>query len=161
MKKIALLAACAALMATPAFADLAGELSTAQTHAGMASTQTDIAMVHKHLQHAVNCLVGPSGAGFDEAAGNPCGKAGPGAIPDSTDAAVKAKLTTIAASIPHPRLDRAIADIHLGKLWDSFAPRNATKPEALGPPDPEALSQRSWNAAPHQRGRAAKATQRR
>jgi hypothetical protein len=98
MKKIALLAACAAFAATPAFADLAGELSTAQTHAGMASTQADITMVHKHLQHAVNCLVGPGGAGFDEAAGNPCGKAGPGAIPDTTDAAKKAKLTTIAAS---------------------------------------------------------------
>jgi hypothetical protein len=98
MKKIALLAACAALIATPAFADLAGELSTAQTHAGMASTQTDIAMAQKHLQHAVNCLVGPSGAGFDAAAGNPCGKAGAGAIPDSTDAAQKAKLTSIAAS---------------------------------------------------------------
>jgi hypothetical protein len=98
MKKIALLAASAALMATPAFADLAGELSTAQTHAGMASTQTDIARVHKHLQHAVNCLVGPDGAGFDAAAGNPCGKAGPGAIPDTTDAAKKAKLTSIAAS---------------------------------------------------------------
>jgi hypothetical protein len=98
MKKIALLAACAALIATPAFADLAGELSTAQAHAGMASTQADITMAHKHLQHAVNCLVGPGGAGFDEAAGNPCSKAGPGAIPDTTDAAKRAKLTTIAAS---------------------------------------------------------------
>ena len=98
MKKIVLIAAFAAFAATPAFADLAGELSTAQTHAGMASTQTDIAMAHKHLQHAVNCLVGPNGKGFDAAAGNPCGKAGAGAIPDSTDAAQKAKLTTIAAS---------------------------------------------------------------
>jgi hypothetical protein len=98
MKKIMFLAAAAALMATPAFADLAGELSTAQTHAGMASTQTDIAMAQKHLQHAVNCLVGPGGAGFDAAAGNPCGKAGNGAITDTTDAAQKAKLTTIAAS---------------------------------------------------------------
>jgi len=98
MKKIALLAACAALIATPAFADLAGELSTAQTHAGMASTQADIAMAQKHLQHAVNCLVGPSGTGFDAAAGNPCGKAGNGAIADTTDAAQKAKLTNIAAS---------------------------------------------------------------
>ena len=97
MKKILFLAGAAALLATPAFADLAGELSTAQTHAGMAATQSDIAMVHKHLQHAVNCLVGPGGAGFDEAAGNPCGKAGPGAIPDSTSAAQKAKLTKIAA----------------------------------------------------------------
>jgi len=98
MKKILFLAGAAALLATPAFADLAGELSTAQTHAGMASTQTDIAMAQKHLQHAVNCLVGPNGTGFDAAAGNPCGKAGNGAIPDSTDAAQKAKLTTIAAN---------------------------------------------------------------
>ena len=98
MKKILLLASAAALLATPAFADLAAELSTAQTHAGMSSTQTDIAMAQKHLQHAVNCLVGPNGTGFDAAAGNPCGKAGNGAIPDSTDAAQKAKLTSIAAT---------------------------------------------------------------
>ncbi len=98
MKKLIMLAGAAALLATPAFADLAGELSTAQTHAGMASSQADIAMAQKHLQHAVNCLVGPMGAGFDAAAGNPCGKAGAGAIVDSTDAAQKAKLTTIAAS---------------------------------------------------------------
>jgi hypothetical protein len=98
MKKILFLAGAAALLATPAFADLAGELSTAQTHAGMASSQTDIAMAHKHLQHAINCLVGPNGKGFDAAAGNPCGKAGNGAIPDSTDAAQKAKLTSIAMS---------------------------------------------------------------
>ncbi len=96
MKKILFLAAAAALAATPAFADLAGELSTAQTHAGMAATQTDIAMAKKHLQHAINCLVGPNGTGFDAAAGNPCGKAGNGAIPDSTSAAQKAKLTSIA-----------------------------------------------------------------
>lgn len=98
MKKIMFLAAAAVLAATPAFADLTAELSTAQTHAGMAATQTDIAMAQKHLQHAVNCLVGPSGAGFDAAAGNPCGKAGNGAIPDSTNAAQKAKLTSIAAT---------------------------------------------------------------
>jgi hypothetical protein len=98
MKKIMLLAGAAALLATPAFADLAGELSTAQTHAGMAATQADIMMVHKHLQHAVNCLVGPSDSMFDAAAGNPCGKAGMGAIPDSTDAAQKTKLTAIASA---------------------------------------------------------------
>ena len=98
MKKLIMLAGAAALFATPALADLAGELSTAQTHAGMAATQADIAMAQKHLQHAVNCLVGPGGTGFDAAAGNPCGKAGAGAIVDSTDAAQKAKLTKIAAS---------------------------------------------------------------
>ena len=96
MKKIALLAACAALTATPVLADTAAELNIAQNHAGMAAKATDIKMVQMHLHHAVNCLVGPSGAGFDAAAGNPCGKAGAGAIPDSTDAAQKAKLQSIA-----------------------------------------------------------------
>ncbi|HVW75019.1 MAG TPA: hypothetical protein VHC39_15390 [Rhizomicrobium sp.] len=98
MKKIALLAACAALTATPVLADTAAELSIAQTHAGMAAKATDIAKVQMHLHHAVNCLVGPSGQGFDAAAGNPCGKAGNGAIPDSTDAAQKAKLQSIATA---------------------------------------------------------------
>jgi hypothetical protein len=71
-----------------------------------------------------------------------------------------ARLTTIAASIPHPRLDRKIADTYLGQMWDSFAPRYAEKPEALGPPDPEALAQRSWNVDRQPRARAAKAARR-
>jgi hypothetical protein len=50
MKKLIMLAGAAALFTTPAFADLAGELATAQTHAGMAATQADIAMGHTHLQ---------------------------------------------------------------------------------------------------------------
>jgi hypothetical protein len=40
--------------------------------------------------------VGPAGKGFDASAGNPCAKAGNGAIPDSMDAAQKAKLQAIA-----------------------------------------------------------------
>ena len=98
MKKIALLAACAAFVATPVLADTAAELSIAQTHAGLATKAADLKMTQMHLHHAVNCLVGPAGKGFDAAAGNPCGKAGAGAIPDSTDAAQKAKLQTIADS---------------------------------------------------------------
>ena len=71
------------------------------------------------------------------------------------------RLTTIAASIPHPKLDRKIADTYLGQMWDSFAPRYAEKPAALGPPDPEALAERSWNVDRQQRARAAKAARRR
>ncbi len=97
MKKLILLAGIAALAVTPAFADMASDLATAQTHAGMASTQTDIMMAHKHLQHAVNCLEGPMGADYDAAAGNPCGKASTGAINETMDAAQKAKLTKIAS----------------------------------------------------------------
>lgn len=96
MKKTALVAACAALIVTPVLADTASELSIAKTHAGLAVKGTDLKTVQMHLHHAVNCLVGPSGAGFDAAAGNPCGKAGNGAIADTTDAAMKAKLQTIA-----------------------------------------------------------------
>ena len=96
MKKIALLAACAALIATPVLADTAAELNIAQNHAGMAAKAADLKTTQMHLHHAVNCLVGPSGAGFDAAAGNPCGKAGNGAIADSMDPAQKAKLQSIA-----------------------------------------------------------------
>jgi hypothetical protein len=69
-------------------------------------------------------------------------------------------LTVLAASIPHPKLDRRIADIHLGRLWDAMAPRNSTKPEALAPPDWETVSRRRWNDEPHRRRRAERAAQR-
>jgi hypothetical protein len=99
MKKLLLLTGAAAFVATPALADLSAELSVGQTHAGMAATQADIAMVHVHLQHALNCLVGPTGAGFDAGHGNPCAKAfGGGAIADAASPAQKAKLEAAAAS---------------------------------------------------------------
>jgi hypothetical protein len=44
-----------------------------------------------HLHHTVNCLVGPKGQGFDAKEANPCQKLGNGAIPDTTDSALKAK----------------------------------------------------------------------
>jgi hypothetical protein len=99
MKKIALIAGIAALIAapaliSPALADVAGEIATAQTHAGLAAKAADVKGVHMHMHHALNCLVGPSGDGFDATNANPCAKAGNGAIPDSTDAAQKTKLMT-------------------------------------------------------------------
>lgn len=70
-------------------------------------------------------------------------------------------LTTIAASIPHPHLDRRIADIQLGRLWDSFSPRHATKPEALAPPDWETVRRERWNDERHRKARAERAARRR
>jgi hypothetical protein len=96
MKKIVFLAAAAGLIATPALADPAAQINIAKSHAGMAAKAAELKAVQMHHHHAVNCLVGPAGAGFDAAAGNPCGKAGTGAIPESTDAAQKAKLQAIA-----------------------------------------------------------------
>jgi hypothetical protein len=87
----------ALLFSTAAFADLAGELNTAQTHAGLAAKGADINAVHMHLHHALNCLVGPGGAGFDAGQANPCASAGKGILVDSTDAAQKTKLQAAVA----------------------------------------------------------------
>lgn len=104
MTKITLLAGAAALavmpvLAAPALADAAAEITIAQTHAGAAAKQTTIDAVHMHLHHVLNCLVGPKGEGFDAAAGNPCAKAGDGAIPGTTDAAAKTKLEAVVTRV--------------------------------------------------------------
>jgi len=83
----------AALPASAQVADPAQELATAAVHAGLAAKATTIEQVHMHLHHTVNCLVGPTGQGFDTQEANPCQKLGNGAIPDTTDSATKAKLT--------------------------------------------------------------------
>jgi len=67
----------------PAVADESQEVATAAAHAGMAAGSPDIKTVHMHLHHVVNCLVGPTGDGFDKAAGNPCDGKGNGALMDN------------------------------------------------------------------------------
>ena len=88
----------AALPAAALAADPAQEAATGAVHAGLAAQATTIEQVHMHLHHTVNCLVGPKGQGFDAKEANPCQKLGDGAIPDTTDSATKAKLTTALAS---------------------------------------------------------------
>jgi hypothetical protein len=83
-------------LAPVAMADGPQAINTAATHAGLASQAGGIDMVHTHLHHVLNCLVGPGGDGFDAAPGNPCANAGGGAIPQTADAATKAKLQTAA-----------------------------------------------------------------
>lgn len=88
-----LLAGSAFLMPLPVLgADAAGEITTASMHAGLAAQGTDIATVHTHLHHTVNCLVGPGGAGFDAKELNPCANSGNGAIPDSSSAQTRQAL---------------------------------------------------------------------
>ncbi len=72
--------------------DAHGEIVTAETHATLAAGASDIATVHMHLHHTLNCLAGPAGAGFDAKQMNPCANSGAGAIPDAGDAAKKASL---------------------------------------------------------------------
>lgn len=110
-KGLGLAALCTGLMAMPmaAHADAASEITTAATHAGFASKSGTIQMVHTHMHHAINCLVGPGGNGFDTAALNPCKNNGNGAIPDTADAAKKSKLEAIAASLRAGVADSTLA----------------------------------------------------
>lgn len=100
MKNLAFaLLAASALCAAPALADVAGQLTVAQTHAGLAAKAAAVDGVHMHLHHALNCLVGPGGMGFDAGQANPCAKAGSGALPEATDAGQKAKIQAAATKI--------------------------------------------------------------
>jgi hypothetical protein len=66
-------------------ADAARQIATAAQHAGYAADATAIGTAHAHLQHTINCLVGPQGDGFDAKQLNPCKEYGNGAIPDTDD----------------------------------------------------------------------------
>jgi len=93
-----------------ALADGPQAISTAAQHAGLAAGGADLAGVRRHLHHALNCLVGADGQGFDAASGNPCQAAG-GAIPQTADAAAKDKLqkaaTQLRTAIGNENLDAA------------------------------------------------------
>lgn len=73
-------------------ADAGAEITNAAMHAGLAAQASDVAGVHTHLHHTVNCLVGPAGPGYDGKELNPCANNGSGAIPDSTNASTKQAL---------------------------------------------------------------------
>jgi hypothetical protein len=81
-----------------ALADGPQAVVTAAQHAGLAAGSGDLGMVQRHLHHALNCLVGADGEGFDEAAGNPCGGSG-AAIPQTANAEMRGKLEKVAAEI--------------------------------------------------------------
>ncbi|MFQ5347097.1 MAG: hypothetical protein ACE5ED_04530 [Rhodothalassiaceae bacterium] len=65
--------------------DAATEAATAAQHAMLAAQADSLEGVHAHLQHAINCLVGPDGEEFDAEQINPCDGMGDGAIADSAD----------------------------------------------------------------------------
>lgn len=89
---IAIVTASTLVGTVAAYADASGEIAIAAQHAGFAAAAPNLVQTHMHLHHAVNCLVGPGGSGFDSTNMNPCAKSGNGAIPNSTSTAIKAKL---------------------------------------------------------------------
>jgi hypothetical protein len=85
----------AGALAADTGAAVSKQVATASAHAGMALGAADLKMAQTHLHHVVNCLAGPSGAGFAAQAGNPCKGMGQGAIVDAKgDAATEARLHT-------------------------------------------------------------------
>ena len=110
LSTVIVLCGSVALPFTSTFADGSESSAMAGRHLGMALEATDVATVHQHLHHVLNCLVGPGGEGYDAAAGNPCAKSG-AAIPQTTDAKTKARLEKAAADarrgIAEPDLDKA------------------------------------------------------
>ena len=115
------LAAGLSLIAVQAHADVKSQIVNAETHAGLAAKATAIDGVHMHLHHALNCLVGPSGTGFDAKQMNPCAHSGNGAIPDSTDEAKKKSLQAAA--------DKAASGIAATDL--ATAQKDASETEAM------------------------------
>ena len=100
MLSIAALAGASVLIAGTAFAaSLSAEIANARTHANNAANAGAIDAVHMHMHHAINCLAGPKGEGYDASQMNPCANAGDGAITDQTDAAKKAKLESAKAAL--------------------------------------------------------------
>jgi hypothetical protein len=114
-----LLFALALLLPGQALADSHSQIVLAEQHAGLAAESTDIALVRAHLHHALNCLVGPGGPGFDVHEMNPCANAGRGAIPDGgllKKLPLQAAAAEARAGIAEP--DLAKAQLHAAKTAD-------------------------------------------
>jgi len=98
MIKTLAVATFATLLASPAFAaDVRGEIVNAIEHAQYSAEAVSMGEVRAHLHHALNCIVGPGGNGFDSREMNPCAGSGNGIIPDTSDPARRARLETAAA----------------------------------------------------------------
>ncbi|MEO8999310.1 MAG: hypothetical protein ABI227_08435 [Rhodanobacter sp.] len=89
------------------------QVSTASAHAGMALGAADLKMAHAHLQHVINCLVGPSGKGFDSQQANPCKGQGQGAIVDARgDTANESKLHAALTQAEHGLKTTTLDGVH-------------------------------------------------
>jgi len=76
---VCLLASASAAMAAD---NAATEIKTAAEHSEYAAKSGKVKMVHTHLHHVLNCLVGEHGQDFYPPAGNPCKGEGDGALND-------------------------------------------------------------------------------
>jgi hypothetical protein len=89
------------------------EVAAAAAHAGYAAGSEDLAGVRAHLQHTINCIVGPDGEGFDKKQMNPCAALGNGALADTSEqgqtSALKAALGSAKEALAEEDLAKAKA----------------------------------------------------
>ena len=82
---------------TMALAGIGEELTIAQQHSLLAyrSGGRGVGGAKTHLQHVLNCLVGPGGEGYDVKPPmmDPCASSGKGALNDAVSPAQKTKIT--------------------------------------------------------------------
>jgi hypothetical protein len=125
MLSAALVVGVMALSVQPAAAgDFKQQAATAAAHAGMAAAASEPGMTKSHMQHVINCLVGPAGEGFDSAQANPCKDQGFGATQDAPmdkmpalQAALKLARQAFAEPDPAKARDKAQAvQAALGKI---------------------------------------------
>ena len=103
---VGLLVLCVIALGAPAshgaMMDLVGsiktELKTAAFHAGELAQKGALPATQLHMHHTINCLEGPSGKDFVQAAGYPCNGQGHGILPD-LHAAVAAGIPGAAAAL--------------------------------------------------------------
>ena len=85
----------------------------------------------KELEEDINAYLAILMTALDE----DIAAAGPNKVEEARGESTAAKLSVIAAGIPHPKLDAALAQIEMANLWDIFAPKYIAN-RALGPPPP-------------------------
>jgi len=66
------------------------EWKIALQHSKLAQNYSTMDVVQQHLQHVINCIEGPKGGMYSEAAGNPCEGKGNGMMVDAKAAGGKA-----------------------------------------------------------------------
>lgn len=126
-------AVLATLFVTQVFAapavDIRKELETVIFHAGeLAQRGTAISGTRTHLQHVINCLEGPNGKDFVQAAGFPCQGMGNGIIPDLEAAGASA-----AKSLQYSRIALTLSlqaitftDVNAAQPWAKVIAGQAT-----------------------------------
>jgi len=97
-----------------AAADEQQQVTTALTHAKIASQQKQLDGVQMHLKHAINCLVGGQGDKAFPDAMNPCKGMGQGAIADASSdterQTLETALSTAEAGVNSTSFEQAQAD---------------------------------------------------